>query len=91
MHFWHLPLDRFSRFFLTFAEAQQLLVALAAGVAAAFAVGVSVSASGGTVLFASFFYGLRQADGAQARRTGTFCLGCCSHFAFSCLFWDTNI
>jgi hypothetical protein len=83
MGFWHLPLDGLSRFFLTFAEVQKLFVAVAACVAAAFAVGVSVSASGGTVLFAAFFYGFGKADGAQARRTGTFCLGCCSHFAFS--------
>ena len=41
----HLPLDILYRFFLTFAEAQQLFVALATGVAAAGAVGVAVSAS----------------------------------------------
>lgn len=52
------------RFLLTFAETQHLLVAATAAVAAGCAVGVSVGASGGTVLFASFFYGGSEADGA---------------------------
>ena len=48
--------------FLTFAETQQLLVALAAGVATAAAVGVAVSASAGTVGFAAFFDRFSEAD-----------------------------
>ncbi len=79
----HLPLDILYRFFLTFAEAQQLLVALAAGVAAAAAVGVSVCASSGTVGFAAFFDRFSEADNAQARRTGAFRLGDGGHLGFS--------
>jgi hypothetical protein len=64
-------------------EAEYLLVALAAGVAAAAAVGVAVSASTGTVRFATFFDGFTQVDNAQARRTGAFHLGDGGHFRFS--------
>jgi len=58
-------------------------VALAAGVAAAGAVGVAVSAGAGTVVLTAFFYGCTEADNAQARRTGTFHLGYGSHFLLS--------
>lgn len=78
----HLPLDRFCGDFLTFFEAEYLFVALAAGVTAAGAVGVAVSASTGTVRFATFFNGFSEADNAQARRTGAFYLGDGSHFTF---------
>lgn len=79
----HLPLDLLYRFFLAWAEAQHLFVALAAGVAAAGAVGVAVSAGAGTVVLTAFFNGFTQADNAQARRTGTFHLGYGSHFVLS--------
>ena len=51
--------------------------------AAAAAVGVAVSASTGTVCFALFFNGVTEVDNAEARRTGAFHLGYCSHFSFS--------
>jgi len=79
----HLPLDLLYRFFLTWAEAQHLFVALAASGPTAAAVGVAVGPGAETVVLTAFFYGCTQADNAQARRTGTFCLGCSSHFAFS--------
>ena len=83
MHFLHLPLGIVCSFSLTFARAQHLAVALAACVAAAFTVGVSVGASSRTVLFAIFFNGGAEADSAQAGRAGAFCIGCNSHFALS--------
>lgn len=79
----HLPLDRFQSCGLTFSEAEYLLVALAACVTAAAAVGVAVSASTGTVCFALFFNGVTEADCAEASRTGAFHLGDGSHFSFS--------
>jgi hypothetical protein len=79
----HLPLGRLYSFFLTFSEAQQLVVASAAGVAATGAVGMAVSAGAGTVVLTAFFNGFSQGDNAQARRTGTFHLGYGSHFALS--------
>ncbi len=62
----HLPLDRFYGCFLTFSEAEYLFVALAAGVAAAAAVGVAVCASSRTVLLTIFLDGFSEADSAQA-------------------------
>jgi len=69
--------------FFNLSEAEYLFVALAAGVAAAAAVGVAVCASSGTIGFAAFFDGFSEADSAQAGRTGAFHLGCSSHLAFS--------
>jgi hypothetical protein len=52
-------------------------------VAAAAAVGVTLSAGTGTVGFALFFNGVTEVDNAEARRTGAFHLGDGSHFSFS--------
>jgi hypothetical protein len=79
----HLPLYILYSFFLTFSEAQHLFVAAAAGVAAACAVGMAVSAGARTVVLTAFFNGFTEGDNAQARRTGTFHLGYGSHFVFS--------
>lgn len=79
----HLPLDRLYGCFLTCSEPKYLFAALAGGVAAAAPVGVAVSASSGTVVFATFFDGFTEADNAQARRTGAFHLGDSGHFTFS--------
>ena len=58
-------------------------MALAARVAAAAAVGVAVSASAGTVGFATFFDRFSEGDNTQARRTGAFHLGDGGHFTLS--------
>jgi hypothetical protein len=76
----HLPADILYSFFLTFSEAQHLLVAFAAGVTAASTVGMTVSAGARTVVLTAFFNGFTEGDNAQARRTGTFHLGYGSHF-----------
>jgi hypothetical protein len=60
----HLPLDILYRFFLTFWEAQHLFVASAAGVAAAGAVGMAVSAGPRTVILTAFFNGFSESDNA---------------------------
>jgi hypothetical protein len=91
----HLPLDILYRFFLTFWETQHLFVASAAGVTAASAIGMTLSAGAGTVVLTAFFNGFSQADNAQARRTGTFHLGYGSHFCVllvgGCLYLYLNI
>jgi hypothetical protein len=79
----HFPLDILYSFFLTFLEAQHLLVTSAAGVAAASAVGMAVRAGVRTVVLTAFFNGFTEGDNAQARRTGTFHLGYGSHFMLS--------